>query len=149
MNLPARTVTIKTWYTLTRNPNEMKETVMADERLETQGHRHKVRIEKIYAGKPRIFLVQDCRRCEEIRKGREEKERAAQLTRRMHPDNWINSKLQAMTRAGWKVARSKNGTFYDITSPAGHNIRISTQINKDDRRKLKEWLGRHGEMNSD
>lgn len=122
---------------------------MADERLETQGHGHKVRIEKVYAGKPRIFLVDGCKRCEQIRVAREEKEKARQRSRRMHRDNWTNGKLQAMTEAGWKVVRNRNGTFYDITSPAGHNIRISTQVNKDEKKKLKEWLDRHGEIDSD
>lgn len=118
---------------------------MTDERLETQGHGHKVRTQKVIGGKPRIFLVEGCKRCEEIKAQREGKEKGSQRAVRLHPDADISEHLQALKdNKDCKVIKSKNETFYDITAPDGGNIRISTgKMNKKQKEAFATWLSEH------
>jgi hypothetical protein len=127
------------------------------DRLETQGHGHKVQIDKMLTGgKPRIILVNGCKRCEEIKKEREEKdkarERAIAAFFDRHPDNDVNAVLQVWRNAKpkngkeWKIEKSQNGTFIDITCPQGRNVRISARkLNKNQKEKFKEWYDKHAE----
>lgn len=117
---------------------------MTKERLETQGHGHKVRVKKVIGGKPLIFLVDDCKRCEEIRAEREARETGRTVAPRLsHPD--FGDRLrQLKDDKGCTVVRNKNGTFYDITAPDGGNIRISTgKMNRKQKDEFTVWLSKH------
>jgi len=68
-----------------------------------------------------------------------------------HPDAWVETRLRALRSSGWKVVRSKHGTFYDITCKAGTmNVRISAKLGKNKknrtaRQDLADFLIRHQE----
>lgn len=129
------------------------------ERLETEGHgsKHKVQTERMMTGgKPRIVLVEGCKRCEEIKKEREEKdkakERAVAAFFDRHPDSDVNTILQVWRNfkpkngKEWKIEKSENGTFLDITCPQGRNVRISARkLNKTQKERFKAWVDKHAE----
>lgn len=116
---------------------------MADERLETQGHRHKITIEKVIAGRDLVKLVEGCKRCEEIKAEREEKDRKRKALTRRHPVAKVDAVLQELALERWTITPNKPPVrFLEIRCPKGTRKRIPPR-GKESWDKLSKVMAEH------